>query len=322
MRKIRKSRPEKNNIKSDAAELPKKTSRLPSISTQLGFLALVCLVIYQAFFNEVKRDNTIVIPPPPPPSAKNYSYLENSPIIPKPAAVKRRKQPTKTVAKKSLKCASPKAKPKLKTWNKYMVKTQYAAVRRGPSVKYEKVGALTYGKSIKAQKVGQSWVRIDYGRFVRNPDLLNLDEEPKTDILKRWVAVKKLLARNLPVPTAQPVDTYQRGEQIEVQKIDELWLRVIKQGSYIKNEGLASTAIFPTVFPAKMQAISRVNIRQGAGKDFPTIGIFFKDKIFEVQGIQDGWARLANDQYVSTSLLIKADHGNSLSKSQKQNNSL
>lgn len=48
-----------------------------------------------------------------------------------------------------------------------------------------------------------------------------------------------------------------------------------------------------------------LNVRSGAGTSYPIIGGLYKDTLVDVVSINNGWALLRNDTYVSAKYLVK-----------------
>ena len=316
---------------------------LPKLMLRTGFVVLAGFLVHKAYFDDKGRNIDEFLPQQfrsianqqvaDTPQKKAYAYPKKSlkkraetkeaeaAAAPKLAA---EKDLAKTSLNSSIKCPEPKKvqvsiAAKLPAKISYLNRFEGAKVRRGPGIKYEKLMTLPAGKVFKGTPQN-GWVRMDYGHYINKKLLLDLDTEPDTPPMNRWVAAASAVVRKIPNPKGSIKSQIPRGEALKVTQVDQWWFR-LKGGGYIHRKTLSRVPVLPTTFPAKMLVTSKANIRSGPGTSYPIIGLFFQNKVLKIQAIEGKWAKLSNDQFVSTAQLV-LKHTKVSRKNERKKNSL
>ncbi|MFW7379143.1 MAG: hypothetical protein ACOH5I_10080 [Oligoflexus sp.] len=200
----------------------------------------------------------------------------------------------------------------------FQVASVQVNVRRGPGLDFAVIEQLKQGAKLKGVLVDDHWVQIDDERFIYRKALKKLsDAPPVVKQEKYWTQLPKTEVFQSNSENSPKISSFSYGQQVLGHAQGD-WF-VLDDGGYVKRRELSQAS--PLLMQDGEAMVARVKvakapIRTSPGRDGKTVGVFFEGKIVKVMAIENGWAKLAEEQYLPAKYL-EASQSDRLSSSAK-----
>ena len=190
--------------------------------------------------------------------------------------------------------------------NSTSAKTMYVTpdsglnVRTGAGTSYRIIKALTKGTKVTVYEEKNGWSRIGDGQWVSSQYLSssNGTSSTKTMYVKATAGlnVRSGAGTNYSIVKALP-----NGTKVTVYEQKNGWSRIGNR-QWVSSQYLTSTKP-TTVVTKKVNAKSGLNVRSGAGTNYPIVKALTNGTKVTVYETSNGWSRIGNGQWVSSQYL-------------------
>lgn len=190
--------------------------------------------------------------------------------------------------------------------NSTSAKTMYVTpdsglnVRTGAGTSYRIIKALTKGTKVTVYEEKNGWSRIGDGQWVSSQYLSssNGTSSTKTMYVKATAGlnVRSGAGTNYSIVKALP-----NGTKVTVYEQKNGWSRIGSR-QWVSSQYLTSTKP-TTVVTKKVNAKSGLNVRSGAGTNYPIVKALTNGTKVTVYETSNGWSRIGSGQWVSSQYL-------------------
>ncbi len=172
-------------------------------------------------------------------------------------------------------------------------------LRKGPGTHFEIIDSMPPGFALEGvMTTDRQWLRIKTGGFIAAEALQLQDSSLGQSYQSFWVGPHIANVREFPLTTARILRKAEAGVELKLQNFNGEWARVA-EGGFIFRKLVTDQSPKTLQLPALMRVtVEKAEIHSGPGKQFPVLGLYFKNHRVEVQDLQDGWLRIGPDQFI------------------------
>jgi N-acetylmuramoyl-L-alanine amidase len=176
-----------------------------------------------------------------------------------------------------------------------MVNTIDLNVRKGPGTQFDIVRKVSQGMAVTIYEEVGNWFRIGDNEWVGKLYIVIKPPERAAEIVTSTTANVRKGAGS----AYQVIRSLQNGDMITLLEDYNGWHRI---GA---NEWVHSSLVKTlTITYGRVQVSEYINVRTGPGTQFPKVKTLPNDTVIKIYEIENGFARLGDDEWVNNSFVI------------------
>ena len=187
------------------------------------------------------------------------------------------------------------------TKTKYVKVNTSLNVRIGAGTQYRSIGSLKNGTKVIVYEERNGFSKIGDSQWVSSQ---YLSDAPQITTKTMYVKVNSSLnIRKGAGTNFSTVGSLRNGQAVTVYEENNGWSR-IGDGQWVSSQYLTSNATKGAIYPIKyVTANGGLNVRAGAGKGYRIVGGIPKGAKVTVYETRNGWSRIGNGRWVSSTYL-------------------